>query len=96
MTPFVQQMLGRRKELDENISIIQQKLLNYPDGKLSVPKTANTSNGITVMVIFRPTFPRRKENTQNNSQRRNIGHFVWKNLSVNNEQQKHICDVIAT
>ena len=34
MTPFVQQMLGRRKELDENISAIQQKLLNYPDGKL--------------------------------------------------------------
>lgn len=34
MTPFVRQMLDRRNELDEKISAIQQKLLNYPDGKL--------------------------------------------------------------
>ena len=34
MTPFVRQMLDRRNELDEKISAIQQKLLNYPNGKL--------------------------------------------------------------
>lgn len=34
MTPFVRQMLDRQIELDEKISAIQQKLLNYPDGKL--------------------------------------------------------------
>ena len=34
MTPFVRQMLDRRNKLDEKISAIQQKLLNYPDGKL--------------------------------------------------------------
>ena len=82
MTPFVQQMLGRRKELDENISAIQQKLLNYPDGKLIC-----TQNGKYIKWYH---------SDGHNSQRRNIGHFVWKNLSVNNEQQKHTCDVIAT
>ena len=41
MTPFVQQMLGRRHELDKKISTIQQKLLNYPSGKLICTQNGN-------------------------------------------------------
>lgn len=42
---------------------------------------AGISNGITVMVAFRPTSPRRKENMQSSLQKRNIGRCVLANLS---------------
>ena len=34
MTQLVQQVLDRRKELDEKTSAIRRKLQTYPDGKL--------------------------------------------------------------